>query len=143
MVSLPRGRRPGEAGLTLIEVLLGSAIMVFVLVSTIAVISHTSTYIADLQLRARSSQVLQQRVEELRTLNWEQVTNCPATFVNIDDTNGIFAGRVVINPYQFKDTTAIVVRATILVTWTNRHNRVVTNYLATLISKEGLNKTTL
>ena len=117
--------------------------MAFVLVSTIAVLSHSTTYVADLRLRARSSQVLQQRMEELRTLNWEQITNCPPTFVNAADTNGTFAGKVIIDPYQYKGTTVTVVRATITVTWTNRHSRVVTNNLATLISQEGLNKTTL
>jgi type II secretory pathway pseudopilin PulG len=138
-----RGRQRGLTGFTLMEVLLSSMIMAFVLVSTIAVLSHSSTYVADLRLRARSSQVLQQRLEELRTMNWEQVTNCPPKFVNSADANGVFAGQVIIDPYQYKDTTVTVVRATVLVTWTNRHSRVVTNNLATLISQEGLNKTTL
>jgi hypothetical protein len=33
------------------------------------------------------------------------------------------------------------VRATVTVTWTNRHNRVVSNELVTLMGKGGINKT--
>ena len=125
------------------EVMLSSAIMAFALVSTIAVISHASTYIADLRLRARSSQILQQRVEELRAMNWTQVTSCPTTFTNPADSNGTFRGFVNISPYQTFSLSTTVVRATVTVTWTNRHDRPVTNQLTTLISNGGINKATL
>ena len=123
--------------------MISSVIMAFVLVSTIAVISHANTYVADLRLRARSSQVLQQRIEELRTMNWGQVTNVAPTFVNAADTNGTFQGFVNISSYQSFGSTTTVVRATATVTWTNRHGRVVTNLMSTLIGNGGLNKTSL
>jgi Tfp pilus assembly protein PilV len=133
----------GLAGFTLMEVMLSSAVMALALVSTIAVISHTSTYVADLRLRARSSQILQQRVEELRAMNWTQVTNCPTTFSNPADSNRTFRGVVNISSYQTFGSTTTVVRATVMVTWTNRHDRLVTNELTTLISNGGINKATL
>jgi Tfp pilus assembly protein PilV len=137
------GRAAGEAGLTLIEVMISTVIMAFVLVSTIAVVSHASAYVADLRLRAQGSQVLQQRIEELRAMNWAQVINCPATFANAADSNGTFHGFVNISTYQTFGTTTTVVRATVTVTWINRHNRVVSNQLVTLISNGGINKSTL
>ena len=136
------GRAAGETGFTLIEVMISAVIMAFVLVSTIAVISHASTYVADLRLRAQSSQILQQRIEELRAMNWAQVTICPTTFTNAADSNGTFSGFVNISSYQTFGTTATVVRATVTVTWINRHSRVVSNQLVTLISNGGINKTT-
>lgn len=131
-----------KAGFTLIEVMISSVIMAFVLVSTIAVVSHASAYVADLRLRVWSSQILQQRVEELRAMNWAQVSACPATFSNAADTNGTFSGFVNISSYQSFGAAATVMQATVTVTWTNRHSRVVSNQLTTLISNGGINKTT-
>jgi prepilin-type N-terminal cleavage/methylation domain-containing protein len=133
----------GEAGFTLVEVMIASVIMAFVLVSTIAVVSHASVYLADLRLRVSSSQILQQRVEDLRAMNWAQVSVCPTTFANAGDTNGTFSGFVNISPYQTFGAATTVMQATVTVTWTNRHNRVVSNQLTTLISNGGINKTTL
>jgi len=140
----PARSRPGAAaGFTLLEVMLASMILAFVIVTTMGVISHASTYLADLRLRARSSQVLQQRLEELRVMNWGQVTNCPSTFTSAADTNGTYAGSLTLSSYQAIGSTTVVVRATAMVTWTNRHSRVTSNQLTTLISNGGLNKTTL
>jgi Tfp pilus assembly protein PilV len=136
------GRTAGEMGFTLIEVMIGTVIMAFVLVSTIAVVSHANAYVADLRLRAHSSQILQQRIEELRGMNWAQVTNCPATFTNAADSNGTFNGFVNISTYQTFGAATTVVRATVTVTWINRHSRVVSNQLVTLISNSGINKAT-
>jgi Tfp pilus assembly protein PilV len=123
------------------EVMISSVIMAFVLVSIMAVISRTSRYLMDLRLHARSSQVLQQRIEELRSMSWSQITNLPTTFTNSSDANGTYGKTLNISNYQLFGTTAIVVQATAVVTWTNRQGIVVTNTLTTLISNGGLNKT--
>ena len=136
--------RPRElAGFTLIEVMISSVIMAFVLVSILAVISRTSRYLMDLRIHARSSQVLQQRIEELRSMSWDQITNLPTTFTSSGDTNGTFGKSLNISNYESLGTTTIVVQATAVVTWTNRQSIVVTNTLTTLISNGGLNKTSL
>jgi len=134
-------RRP--AGFTLMEVMLSSMIMAFVIVSTVGVISHSTTYLADLRLRARSSQILQQRVEQLRTLNWTQLNAVPTTFTDASDTNGIFGGSVNLSSYQSYNGTTAVLTVTVGVTWTNRHSRVVSNSVTTLIGNGGINKTTI
>ena len=123
--------------------MISSVIMAFVLVSIMAVISRTSRYLMDLRIHARSSQVLQQRIEELRSMSWDQITNLPTTFTSSGDTNGTFGKSLNISNYESLGTTTIVVQATAVVTWTNRQSIVVTNTLTTLISNGGLNKTSL
>jgi hypothetical protein len=70
------------------------------------------------------------------------VSACPATFSNAADTNGTFSGFVNISSYQSFGAAATVMQATVTVTWSNRHSRVVSNQLTTLISNGGINKTT-
>jgi prepilin-type N-terminal cleavage/methylation domain-containing protein len=137
-----RSPRNRAAGFTLIEVVIGAAVLAIALGSAIVLISQSSRYVGNLQLWSRSSQVLQQRVEELRAMSWSQVTtNVPATFTSAIDTNGTYQGFVNISNYQFYGTNATVVRATVSVTWTNRLNLVVSNQLTTLICNGGINKT--
>jgi Tfp pilus assembly protein PilV len=147
--SAPAGqtrRVPGPrrlAGFTLVEVLLSSVIMAVVLVSILAVISRTSRYVMDLRVRVRSSQVLQQRIEELRAMSWGQITNLPETFTSTADPDGTYGKFLNVASYQSVNGTTVVVRATAVVTWVNRQNVVVTNSLTTLIGNGGLNKTSL
>jgi prepilin-type N-terminal cleavage/methylation domain-containing protein len=133
----------GEEGFTLVEVMIASVIMAFVLVSTMAVVSHASVYLADLRLRVSSSQILQQRVEDLRAMNWAQLSTCPSIFTNGADTTGTFSGFVIISSYQTFSGADTVMKATVTVTWTNRHSHMVSNQLTTLISNGGINKTVL
>lgn len=138
-----RRRRSRRAAFTLIEVMIASVIMAFVLVSIVSVISRTTRYLTDLRLYALSSQIMQQRVEELRAMSWGQVTNLPTTFTSSSDTNGTYGKTLNISNYQMFGPTAIVVRATIVTTWTNKKGIVTTNALTTLISNGGINKTSL
>lgn len=133
----------GYAGFTLLEVMISTAIMAFVLVSTMAIIGRTSQYIQDLRSQALSSQILQQRIEELRSMNWSQITNLPATFTSSIDTNGAYGKILTTSNYQYFGTTATVVRVTATTTWTNRQSIAVSNSMTTLISNGGLNKATL
>ena len=137
----PRHRSAPAGGFTLVEAMIGSAILAFVICSIIAIISHCSQYVADLRLRTRSSQVLQQKVEELRTKTWAQLQTYPTTFTDASDTNGTYAGRTTVVFYQNFGATVTVMKATVSVTWTNRHHRAITNSLSTLIGNGGINKT--
>ena len=136
-------KKAQAAGFTLVEVMISSVIMAFVLVSIMSVISRTSRYVLDLRTFARSSQVAQQRIEELRAMSWSQITNLATTFTNSSDTNGTYGKRLSVSNYMVQGSTTLVVRATVLVTWTNRQSVVTTNTLTTLIGNGGLNKTTL
>src|ERR1043165_2833498 len=136
-------RRNCRGGFTLMEVMISSMILAFVLVSITALISRTSRYLMDLRTHARSSQVLQQRIEELRAMSWTEITNLPTSFTSSADTNDTSGKTRTSATYQVQGSTVMVVQATATVTWTNRSNRIVTNTLTTLISNGGLNKTTL
>ncbi len=125
------------------EVMISTAIMAFVLVSTMTIIGRTSQYVTDLRSQAQSSQILQQRLEELRSMNWDQITNLPSAFTSSIDTNGTYGKTLSASNYQYFGTTVTVMRITATVTWTNRQNVVVTNNMTTLISNGGLNKATL
>ena len=76
-------------------------------------------------------------------MSWDNVTNVPPTFTNSAELNKMFRGNVDLSNYQTFGGTTIVLRATVTVTWTNRHSRVVTNTLTTLIGNQGINKTSL
>ena len=123
--------------------MISSVILGLVLGSTLIIISRSSKYLADLRVRARSSQVLQQRIEELRAMSWTQITNLPATFTSAIDTDKTYKKTLMLSDYQSANGTAVVVRVTAQVVWTNQRSAVMTNTLTTLISNGGLNKTSL
>ena len=136
-----RRRLAQAGGFTLMEAMIGSVILAFVICSIIAIISHCSLYVVDLRLRTRSSQVLQQKLEELRTKTWAQLQTYPPAFTDASDTNRTYAGKATVVFYQNFGATVTVMRATVSVTWTNRHSRIITNSLSTLIGNGGINKT--
>jgi Tfp pilus assembly protein PilV len=136
-------RALGSAGFSLTEVMIAASILVMVIGSAMTIVSHTSVYLGDLRMRSRSTHITQQAMEELRTKTWSQIMSYPTTFTPSGETNGNYAGRVTIDPYEAYQGTTTVVRATVSVIWTNRHGLPMTNSLTTLISNYGLNKTTL
>ena len=125
------------------EVMFSSLILALVLSSIITIVSHCSLYLADLRLRTRSTQILQQQIEDLRTKTWSQLTVLPTTFTDPSDSKKIYKGSINQSAYQTFNGSSIVVRATVMVTWTNRHSLLITNTLTTLIGKGGINRTTL
>ncbi len=131
-------RRVG--GFTLVEVMISTAILGFVLVGILALASHAFGYLSDIRRRARSSQILQQRMEDIRLLNWTQLQACPATFQDPSDLTGQYVGTVSQTPYDWYHGSTTVMQVTLAATWTNRTGRVHTNILTTLISNGGLNK---
>ena len=93
----------------------------------------------DIRLAARSSQVLQQKMEDLRLLRWtdlQMVTN------SFDDPvhPGVFHGTITQTPYSSYDSLTTASRVTLSVTWTNRNGNVSTNTLSTIVANGGLNK---
>jgi Tfp pilus assembly protein PilE len=128
-----------KAGFTLMEAVISSMILSLAIATSLAIMSHSSNYINDIRLRSRSTQILQQKVEDLRLLNWSNVLATATTFTDPADTNNTYAGTVTMSTYQTYGGTATVKLVTVQATWTNSHRRVVTNSVATLISNNGLN----
>ncbi len=134
------GGRRSRGGFSLIEVMMGAMVLGIVLGSILAMASHAFGFLTDIRRRARSSQVLQQRMEDLRLLNWSQLQACPATFTDPSDPGAFYAGTITQEPADWYHGTATVMKVTLTVTWTNRLSRVQTNSLTTLIGHGGLNK---
>lgn len=143
MVFTMRGARVRarfRAGFTLIETSIAAMILGLVLVSVLAITSQCYRYLADIRLTARSSQVLQQKMEDIRLLSWSQVQALPAGFTDPHDTAGIFAGTIALAAFDSYDGATTVSKVTLTVTWTNQSGQVRANKLTSYVSNGGLNK---
>jgi prepilin-type N-terminal cleavage/methylation domain-containing protein len=132
-----------QRGFTILEAMVATVILGLALGSVVAVASQCLRYMTDIRRTARSSQILQQKMEDLRLLSWSQLTALTNTFSDPNDTNHIYAGRIVQSAYSSSSygTTTTVMNVTLTVTWTNQAaGRVLTNSLSTLMSNGGLNK---
>jgi type II secretory pathway pseudopilin PulG len=135
----------GRGGYTLAEAMMATVIMAVVLASTLAVAALCIRYVTDIRRASRSSQVLQQQMENIRLLPWSQILALPGHFpYGTDATNAIYqgySGTISSSPFDMYSGTATVLTVTLTVTWTNQSaNRVLTNTLTTLICDGGLNK---
>src|SRR5712672_541548 len=91
---------------------------------------------------ARSSQVLQQKIEDIRLVTvWTNVWALDSTtFRDSTITGEVYSGSVAISAYNPPYPTDFAACVTLTVTWTNRNDRVLTNRLSTLLCKNGLSK---
>lgn len=130
-----------RSGFTILEAMIASIILGLALASVVAVASQCLRYLTDIRRTARASQVLQQKMEDIRLLSWSQLTSLTNIFTDPNDTNHIYAGKIVQTAADSYSGTTTVMKVTLNVTWTNQTaHKVVTNSLSTLISNGGLNK---
>ena len=128
-------------GFNLIEVMTGSVVLGLALSSVLALASRAFGYLSDIRCTARSSQVLQQRMEDIRLMNWTQLQAVTNTFTDPSDASHRYAGSVIKTDYDWSaNGSTTVMRVTLVVTWINHQGGVQTNSLSTLISNGGLNK---
>jgi Tfp pilus assembly protein PilV len=140
LTQLSQARNAGHAGFSILEAMLATMILGVVLASVLAIASHSFRYLSDIRRTARSSQILQQKLEDIRLLSWSDVNNLPSTFTDPADADGIYKGFISKTPYDFYNGTATVVNVTVTVVWKNNNNNSMTNSLSTLVSDGGLNK---
>jgi Tfp pilus assembly protein PilV len=131
-----------RSGFTLVEAMLASMILILSLVSVLALGARGFKYIRDMRSWARSSQVLQQKMEDIRLMTvWTNVWALNnTTFADSTLTGVVYRGSIVIGAYNPPYPTDYVASVTLSVTWTNSANRVLTNRMSTLLCKNGLNK---
>jgi Tfp pilus assembly protein PilV len=129
-----------QSGFTILEAMIASIILGLALGSVVAVASQCMRYLTDIRRTARSSQVLQQKMEDIRLLSWSQLQALPSTFTDPNDTNHVYTGTITQTAYDSYSGTTTVMNVTLTVTWTNQVYRVLTNSLSTLVSNGGLNK---
>ena len=68
-----RHKRLATSGFTLLEAMLATVILAFALTSVLALLSHASRFVSDFRKTARSTQILQQKMEDIRLLSWSQL----------------------------------------------------------------------
>lgn len=124
-------------GFTLLEVLLASVILAVALTSVLAVTSHATRYVADFRKAARASQILQQRMEDIRLLSWSQLAAYPTNFV--DTAIGVYTGQVTQTVVDTFNGTPTVKCVTLTLTWHSQLGRPVTNTLTSLVGNGGIN----
>jgi Tfp pilus assembly protein PilE len=131
----------GERGFTIIEVMAASVILLFAIVSVIAVSAHSMRYLADIRRTARSSQVLQQKMEDIRIItDWNVLTGLSGTTFTDPANPGLYNGSVTEANWDTYGGTTNIVLVTLTVSWTNQTHRALSNSLSTLICIGGLNK---
>ncbi len=136
-----QGKR-GQTGFTMVEATVASVILVLALVSVLALGARAFRYLGDMRRWARSSQVLQQKMEDIRLVTvWTNVWVLNnTTFQDSSLTGMAYIGSIDISSYDPPYPTDFVARVTLTVTWTNSTYKVVTNSLCSLVCKNGLNK---
>src|SRR5262245_61319781 len=88
-----------KAGFTFLEAITASGIMVLAIVSVLALIAQSFRYLSDIRLMARSSQVLQQKMEDIRLLSWTNMQSLSNNFSDANDTNHVYTGTITVNDY--------------------------------------------
>jgi type II secretory pathway pseudopilin PulG len=130
----------GKDGFTLLEAMVATMILGFVLASVLAVLSQCARYLTDIRRSARASQMLQQEMEYVRLLDWSTLQSLTNRFTDPSDTNHIYTGTITQSAYSSYGSTTTVEEVTLTVTWTNQVGCILTNNLTTLVSNGGLNK---
>jgi type II secretory pathway pseudopilin PulG len=136
-----RKRFTDHSGYTLVEAMIASIIMALVLVSVMGIVGGSVRYLNDIRRTSRSSQVLQQEMENIRLMTWSQIQALPNSFSDPNDANHLYAGKINTTSFDTYSGTSTVLAVTLTITWTNQSaNRVLTNTLTTLVCNGGLNK---
>ena len=104
-----------------------------------SLVSQYFRYLGDMRLSARSSQVLQQQMEDIRMMSWTELQSLSGTFTDPNDTSGTYAGTIAQSVYDTYDGTETVTKVTLNVTWNSQSGRAMTNSLSSLVSNGGLN----
>jgi prepilin-type N-terminal cleavage/methylation domain-containing protein len=136
-----RKRFTNRSGYTLAEVMIASIIMALVLVSVMGIVGRSVRYLSDIRRASRSSQILQQEMENIRLMTWSQIQALPSSFSDPSDTSHLYSGGISLSPFDAYAGATTVVTVTLTITWTNQSaSQVLTNTLTTLVCDGGLNK---
>jgi Tfp pilus assembly protein PilV len=133
--------RSCRGGFTIIEVMVASSILLLAIVSVIATAGQAMRYLTDIRRTARASQVLQQKMEDIRIITtWSNLTGLAGTTFSDPANPGLYKGSVTESNWDTYGGTTNIVLVTLTVSWTNQTNRTLSNSLSTLICIGGLNK---
>jgi len=133
--------RQRQHGFTITEVAIVAVILGVLLASILGLLAQAARYMHDIRITARAAQVLQQKMEDIRLLTWDQLTNYPAVWTDSASTYGSYTVTITTNSYDSYLGATTVLRVTLATTWTNLSSRLIeTNRLTTLVTNRGLNQ---
>ena len=133
------GGKRSKDGFTLIEVMVGTALMLVIFAGGFGALMQGNRLIEGSRDETRASQILQSEIEDLRTHDWATLTALPteAKYSPQSSFTDAYAER-----YTVKRTiatrSATQRRVTVLVAWTDNRNTTHTREYITLITKDGL-----
>lgn len=139
--------------MTLVEVVIGVGLMALMMVSFYAGFAYAFSEIRLSRENVRATQILEERMEMVRLLNWDQIANIPnyvpASFTapfysdsptNQPDDDFLYTGTVVVTNAPLTETYAGDLKmVTIQVTWDSGKNTR-KREMTTFVSQYGLQK---
>ena len=117
-------------------------ILILALVSVLALAARGFRYLNDMRRWARSSQILQQKMEDIRLVTvWTNLWALSnTTFTDSSLSGTTYRGHIAISSYNPPYPTDYVACVTLTVTWSNSTTRVLSNQMTSLVCNNGLNK---
>ena len=132
--------RRKSQGLTLVEVMVGMGILALAIIGTLTTASHSLVQLQTMREFSRANQILQQKMEDIRLLNFTSIQALPGTFTDPNDTHGMYAGTITQQVYLTDNNGATQsIKLTVQVTWTGRNGRARTLTLCSVFTNYGLN----
>jgi uncharacterized protein (TIGR02598 family) len=144
--SAPLPKRIRQQGFSLVEVMIGSAIVGIFFLSFFAMTGTGFTMVKNSRENLRATQIMLNRLEGVRLFNWDQITQTnllPTTFTENYDptsTNGnvgtVYSGTVVVSTPTMNPTATYssngVKQVTVQITWNSggmSHTRSMSTYV--------------
>ncbi len=142
-----------NAAFTLVEVMTGIAVMGLLFASLYAGLSYGFAEISISREEARATQILQERMEVVRLLNWDQVVNLsgfiPTTFsdcyystTSTNEPGGslMYYGKVLVTNAPIAESYSNELRMIQIQLFWESGNRIHTRQMTTFVSQYGLQK---
>lgn len=137
---ISRHRSTNNRGFSLVEVMIAGGLMAIVIAGTLGLLRQGLYYVELARDQTRIAQVLQSEIEDLRTLNWADLTSYgeDETFIPQGTFVEIYGDRYTCR--RIITTTATDQRQVqVTATWTDSHSKTRTMSYFTRFTKEGLN----
>lgn len=128
-----------KSGFTLIEVMVGSVLMLVVFAGGFGALIQGNRLIESSRDETRASQILQSEIEDLRTHDWTTLTALPteAKYNPQSSFTDAYAARYTIKRV-IATRSATQKRITLMVAWQDSRSTTHTREYITLITKDGL-----
>ncbi len=132
-------RQSGQAGFTLVEVLVGTLLIAIVFTAAYSSYFIGLKMVDESRQEVRAAQIIQSEMERLRTMNWTDMTNMSSSLIT---PQGEFVKEFAdeFEVYrQIDDLNTIQKQITIWVSWTNGSGQKTFRCFTLVYTKNGLN----